>query len=132
MKRTIFFRFVTFLLAFTLLAAPAWALTPEQAAELLELLYIDDIPKEVLEQETVSDMLSALGDPYTEYFTPEEYKAFMASMSDTSLVGIGVVFSRTGLLIDENGLAIDQILEGSPAAKEIGRASCRERVCLYV
>ena len=98
MKRTIFFRFVTFLLAFTLLAAPAWALTPEQAAELLELLYIDDIPKEVLEQETVSDMLSALGDPYTEYFTPEEYKAFMASMSDTSLVGIGVVFSRTGLL----------------------------------
>ena len=78
---------------------------------------LDDIPKEVLEQETVSDMLSALGDPYTEYFTPEEYKAFMASMSDTSLVGIGVVFSRTGLLIDENGLAIDQILEGSPAAK---------------
>ncbi|MDE6108280.1 MAG: hypothetical protein K2F83_06380, partial [Oscillospiraceae bacterium] len=111
MKRTLLTRLFALLLVFALLSVPAQALTPEQAAELLSLLYIDEISEEVLEQTDVKSMVAALGDPYTEYFTPEEYQAFMASMSDSSLVGIGVVFSRTGLPIDENGLAIDQVLE---------------------
>lgn len=117
MKNRFFSRLTAFSLTFALLAVPVQALTPEQAAELLSELYIDEIPQEVFEQADVKSMVSALGDPYTEYFTPEEYRAFMASMSDTQLVGIGVVFNRTGALIDETGLAIDQVLEDSPASR---------------
>lgn len=117
MKKRFFSLLTAFALAFVFLSAPAQALTPEQAAELLSELYIDEIPQEVFEQTDVKSMVSALGDPYTEYFTPEEYQAFMASMSDSRLVGIGVVFTRTGALIGETGLAIDQVLADSPASR---------------
>lgn len=117
MKKTFLSRLFALLLAFAFLATSVHALTPEQAAELLDQLYIDEIPPEVLEQTDVKRMVDALGDPYTEYFTAEEYQAFVASMSDSSLVGIGVVFTRTGLPIDETGLAIDQVLEDSPASR---------------
>lgn len=106
-----------FLTAATLTAPAAQALTTEQAAELLGTLYIDQIPQEALEKSTVKEMVDALGDPYTEYFTPEEYAAFVASMSDSSLVGIGVVFTNTAQAVPEEGLLIEQVLDGSPAAQ---------------
>lgn len=98
-------------LSLALLTTPAaQALTPEQCAELLQELYIDQVPQSVLEQPTVEAMVEALGDPYTTYFSPEEYTAFTASMSDASLVGIGIVYSQT-----EEGILVDRALEGSPA-----------------
>ena len=93
-----------------LIPQAAQALTPEQCAALLEEFYVDEVPSSVLEQTTVEGMIDALGDPYTTYFTPEEYEAFTASMSDTSLVGIGVVLSFT-----EEGLLVEEVLSGSPA-----------------
>lgn len=113
MKNRFFARLSAAALALALLAAPgAQALTVEQTAELLQQVYVDEVPQTVLEQTTIQDMLTALGDPYTEYFTAEEYAAFNATMSDTSLVGIGVVYQQT-----EEGLLLDQVLEGSPAEK---------------
>lgn len=85
-------------------------LTVQQAGQLLEEYYIDDVPAAVFSQPTIPAMLEALGDPYTEYFPPEEYQSFLASMSDTSLVGIGVTFQLT-----EEGLLLEDILPGSPA-----------------
>lgn len=111
MKRSLFSCLTAVLLALVLLAAPpAQALTVEQCADLLQTLYVDEVPQSVLEQPTIDGMLDALGDPYTEYFTAEEYGAFTASMSDTSLVGIGVAFTVT-----DEGLLVDQVLDGSPA-----------------
>ena len=51
------------------------ALTPEQALELLNTYYIGELPAAVQDQTTIEDMVNALGDPYTQYFTPEEYRA---------------------------------------------------------
>lgn len=111
-------RLTALFLTAALLAAPAaQALTTEQAAELLDMLYIDQVPQEVLKKNTVKEMVAALGDPYTEYFTPEEYAAFVASMSDSSLVGIGVVFTNSAQPVSEEGLLIEQVLDGSPAAQ---------------
>ncbi|MCI9264239.1 MAG: PDZ domain-containing protein [Oscillospiraceae bacterium] len=113
MKNKFFSRLTAAALALVLLSAPgAQALTVDQAAELLQRVYVDEVPQTVLEQTTIQDMLAALGDPYTEYFTPEEYGAFTATMSDTSLVGIGVVYTQT-----EEGLLLSEVLEGSPAEK---------------
>ena len=106
-------RLLALFLGLSLALSPAAAaLTPEQAGQLLDLYYIDDVPEEVLEQPTISAMLEALGDPYTQYFTPEEYALFTSSMSDTQLAGIGVLS-----LVTEAGALIQRVYEDTPAGE---------------
>ena len=93
-----------------LLSTAAQALTTDQARELLETYYIDPVPQQVLEQDNIEAMIAALGDPYTAYFTPEEYAAFTASMLDTTQVGIGIISQNAG-----EGLVLTGVVEGSPA-----------------
>ena len=93
------------------LSPAAQALTTEQAGKLLEAYYIDDVPEEVLAQPTIQAMLEALGDPYTQYFTAEEYALFSSSMSDTELVGIGISSLITG-----DGPLIQHVYADTPAA----------------
>ena len=93
-----------------LLSTAAQALTPEEARTLMDTHYIDEIPEEVLSQPTVADILAALGDPYTEYYTPEAYAAFLATMEDAVISGIGVSTQVT-----DQGLLIESVFEGSPA-----------------
>ena len=69
MKRMPLSRLFALPLALTLLLSPAaQALTPDQARELLQDYYIDEVPEDVLDQNTIQAMLEALGDPYTTYF----------------------------------------------------------------
>lgn len=110
MKKGLFRRAGAAFLVVSLLSLPAKALTVEQARELLQTYYIDPVPEEVLEQPTIQAMLDALGDPYTQYFTAEEYADFLASLEDGNIVGIGI----SGSLCDE-GLLLTQILDDSPA-----------------
>jgi len=113
MKARLFPRLTAAALSLVLLFTPAaQALTLDQAKELLQELYVDEVPESVLAQPTIEDMLEALGDPYTQYFTAEEYADFTASMSDTSLVGIGVVSQMM-----EDGLLISRIVADSPAER---------------
>lgn len=113
MKRRFFSLLTALGLSFSLLNIPAaQALTVEQAAQLLEKYYVDEVPQSVLEQPTIKDMMEALGDPYTEYLTAEQFSNFNNSMSDTQLVGIGVVSVQT-----EEGLLLDSVLKNSPAEK---------------
>lgn len=101
------------LLSLILLLIPAaQALTVEQARELLSEYYVDEIPEQVLNQATIEDIILALGDPYTQYMTAEEYSAFAASMKDEVVVGIGV-----SLMADEAGLRVAGVFSGSAAAE---------------
>ncbi len=113
MKKFLFRRVVALFLALALLVLPASALTADQARELLAEYYVDPIDEEILALPTVEEMLDALGDPYTEYLTAEEYQAFMDSMSDESLVGIGV--SVPGDLTAEDPFKLLEVYEGGPA-----------------
>lgn len=100
-------------LALTLsLTSAASALTPDQAGTLLKDYYIDDVPQSVLEQPTVQQMVAALGDPYTQYFTAEEYAQFLGTMEDINVVGIGV-----SVLTTLDGLLIQRVYEDTPAAR---------------
>lgn len=111
MKPHLFSRLTAVSLSLSLLAVPAaHALTTEQAAYLLQTYYVDELPKNVLTQPTVPEMLNALGDPYTEYFSSEEYTAFTSSLEDTSLVGIGIAYLHT-----EDGLLLSGVTSGGPA-----------------
>ena len=79
---------------------------------LLEDYYIDDVPQSVLEQLTVQQMVEALGDPYTQYFTAEEYGQFLSSMEDIPIVGTGV-----SALTTQDGLLILRVFSDTPAAE---------------
>ncbi|MEG2989139.1 MAG: S41 family peptidase [Oscillospiraceae bacterium] len=103
-------RGLALLLSLTLILTPfADALTPTQAKELLQSTYIDPLPQSAQDATTVADILEALDDPYTQYFSPEEYKAFLASMADTDKVGLGIQFSVT----DEGGKIFKVFPDGS-------------------
>jgi len=84
----------------------------EQARELLEEYYVDPIPDGVLEQPTIEAILKSLGDPYTGYFTAQEYDKYRSGLSDTSLVGIGVAMS----IRDDGCPEITRVYPGSPAS----------------
>ena len=101
-------------LALVLALCPALALTPQQAYELLELYYVDELPEGLESYTDVEEMAAALGDPYTTYMTAEEYEAFVSSTNDGSVVGIGVTCQITA-----EGLLISSVLDDSPA-QELG------------
>ncbi len=113
MKNSLFRRAAALFLTLALLVLPAAALTADQARELLAENYVDPIDEEILALPTVEEMLTALGDPYTEYLSAEEYQAFMDSMSDESLVGIGV--SVPGDLTAEDEFKLLEVYEDGPA-----------------
>lgn len=110
MKQRHSVRILSGLLVAALLALPVQALSTQDARQLLKEYYIDPVSEDVLNQASIDAMLEKLGDPYTQYFAPEEYQAFLASMEDTDIVGIGVV-SLSG----NDGIIITAVLPGSPA-----------------
>ena len=87
------------------------ALTVEDARELVERLYIDEVPAKVLSRPTVEELFDGL-DRYSSYFTPEEYEAFRNTMNDVSTVGLGVV---SGLSEDGSCLEVSKVLPGGAA-----------------
>ena len=100
-------------LAATLLLTPAaQALTPAETLSLLENYYLDSIPEQVYKLTDVKEMIQELGDPYTQYFTAEEYEAFRASLSDSELVGAGI-----SLKVADNGVLVTRVMSGSAAAE---------------
>ena len=104
-------RILTAFCAAAVLITSASALTVEQAVELLEARYIDDLPAGVYEAKTLEEVFDALGDPYTYYMTAEEYAAFYASVENTeSLVGVGI-----GIQYSETGISVVQVINGGPA-----------------
>lgn len=56
--------------------------------------------------------VDSYGDPYTVYYTPEEYAAFMQSSEGVS-EGIGVIVGKTS----DGSLLISRVIEGAPAAE---------------
>lgn len=113
--KTPLLRILSLFLVLILLCAPtAHALNVEQARELLTQYYVDEIPEQVLSRDTIEDILLALGDPYTQYMDAGQYQAFLASMEDSVVVGIGV-----SVLGNDSGLLIMGIFSGS-SAEEAG------------
>lgn len=105
-------RILSLVLALGLLLTSASALTVEQAREILGTYYIDEIPEEVLGQPTIPEILDALGDPYTDYYTAEEYASFLAGMEDTQVVGIGI----QSYYLPE-GVLLELVAPDSPASE---------------
>lgn len=77
--------------------------------EIFKQYYIEKVPSEVYEAETVEDAVELLGDPYTKYFSSEEYKAFLDSI-DMKFVGIGIHLEMV-----PEGVKVIDVIKNSPA-----------------
>lgn len=96
------------------LLLPVGALSVDQAKDLLNTYYIDDLPPAALQANTLDELLAALGDPHTMYMDAEEYQTFLNGVNGSQMVGIGVSVQD-----HEQGLFILSVLDNSPA-KEAG------------
>ncbi len=97
--------------ALSLAVMPADALTVDQARDLLDQFYVDPIPQEILHLDSVDEILSALGDPYTVYMSESQYQAFLDFVNGDVVVGIGVSLETAF----EDGYRILSVLADSPA-----------------
>ena len=73
--------------------------------------YYQEIEQDTLVTGTLKGMVESLGDPYSVYYTEEEYKEFN-QQTDADLVGIGITagpYQKTG------HLKIEKVYSGSPA-----------------
>ena len=110
MKKRLFSLF-TALLCVVMLILPASALTVPEALELLEQVYLREIPAEAYQAKSLDELFALLGDPYTYYMTESEYEAFLDSVeSTTDVVGIGVSIQYT-----DQGILIVSVLKGGSA-----------------
>ncbi|WP_160318211.1 S41 family peptidase [Caloramator mitchellensis] len=99
--------------SFTLVNFKAFAAPIDDVKTLLQYYYVDEVSQDVLNAETVEDALKALGDPYTQYFTKEEFNDFINSINN-SFSGIGIQIEK----VDE-GVKAMTVFEGS-GAKDAG------------
>ena len=103
--------FLSLALTLSLCVPPASALETEEARTLLETYYVDEIPEDILNLDSVEAILTALDDPYTVYMTAQEYQNFKNQVNGKTVVGIGVSVSNA---IDD-GMEILSVLDDSPA-----------------
>lgn len=105
------------LLALVLLAAgipAAHAETARQVDEvrsLLETYHLARPDSEQLNRAAIEGMIQALGDPYTQYLSPEEWKAFSNDLEQQH-VGIGVYLTLQGETV-----YVQDVIPGTPAEK---------------
>jgi carboxyl-terminal processing protease len=104
---------------------PSWLPSPLRSAfvdngssqlvnETLDLLqrdYYRPIDRQQLVNKGLAAAVASLGDPYSHYFSPTDYHAFL-NQSNPHLSGIGV-----DVLPDPRGLRIADVFPGSPAAR---------------
>lgn len=123
-------RLISALLALILLIAPASALTVEQAIELLEVYYYEELPEKAHEAASLEELLGML-DPYTEYMSEESYQAFLGRLEgevmSTAGIGVSIEYTEEGILVKEvfsGGGAQNAQLRVGDLIVEINGTSC--------
>lgn len=100
-----FFSFI-FLLSFPHVSSATT--TVEEMKEIIELNYVGEIDGD-LEVATSIDEIMEMLDPYSTYFTAEEFESFL-NMIDMTVIGIGV-----GIEQHEKGILITNVFDNSSA-----------------
>jgi carboxyl-terminal processing protease len=84
-----------------------------EAKTLINNYYIDDVRDKIENINSIDEMIKALDDPYSSYFTKEEYDSFVNSI-DNKFCGIGIYMD-----VVEEGVKVLSTIENSPAM-EVG------------
>ncbi|QGQ93552.1 PDZ domain-containing protein [Paenibacillus psychroresistens] len=83
----------------------------QTAYNLIHNQYVTEIDHDKILNGAITGMLSATGDPFSTYMTPDEAKQFQDNV-DALFEGIGAE-----LLMIDNKITIDSLIKGSPAEK---------------
>lgn len=83
----------------------------DEIKEILKDYYVEDVPQNVLDAPTIEEMIKRLNDPYTQYFTKEEYNDFMNTINN-SFCGIGIYAQMVS-----QGVKVLATMKNSPAEK---------------
>lgn len=81
--------------------------------EIIDAYYLDDVDEKALEEGIYEGLVAGLGDPYSEYYTAEEYKALMEETSG-QYYGIGALVSQN---VETNLITVINPFEDQPADK---------------
>lgn len=84
----------------------------EYLEELIDTYYLEEKDEEKLAEGLYAGLLYGLGDPYSRYYTKEEYDAENTS-TEGAYVGIGIVMQENS----EGGMLIIKCYEGGPGEK---------------
>lgn len=94
-----------------MLITPTFALSVEDALNLLERSYVNEIPSKAYDAETLDELFAIIADPYTCYMTKEEYQSFLSNVEgDSTVTGIGA-----SILYTKDGILLDSVLSGGGA-----------------
>ena len=79
----------------------------------LDKYYVGELDKTAMEEGIYKGLVSSVGDPYTTYYTKEEFDSIMEKTSGV-YAGIGVQ-----MMVDQtdNTILVTDVFEGSPAEK---------------
>lgn len=83
-----------------------------QLESALEDFYFDKPDPDTSIESVARAYVDSYGDPYTVYYTPEEFADFMQSSSGVSY-GIGVIVGKT----DDGALLVSRVISGGPAER---------------
>ncbi len=89
--------------------APGHVVT--EAIDRVHRTYYREIPREKLADSAIAGVVAKLGDRFSNYFTPAEYRRFQDTQ-DSRFTGVGVSVSEHPL-----GLRVARVFDGSPAAR---------------
>ena len=82
-------------LAAIMLVTPSLALTTQELGEILQNEYAGDVPAQVWSQTTVEGMLEALGDPFSHYYTADEYAQLLDAVNNGGQAGTSATVTVT-------------------------------------
>ncbi|WP_017756495.1 S41 family peptidase [Calidifontibacillus oryziterrae] len=83
----------------------------EEIRQMLEEGYYKPVSKQILQKTTIEEILTALNDPYTEFFTEQEFEEFKKAI-DMNYVGIGILGEQ-----HEQGVKVLHLFETGGAIK---------------
>ncbi|TXK85349.1 S41 family peptidase [Paenibacillus sp. N3.4] len=84
-------------------------LQTQQVRQIIGKLHVSGVTEEALANQSIKQMIEGLKDPYTVFFSKEEYSQFFNSL-ENNYVGMG---ARIGL--DDKGVYLTEVFAGSPA-----------------
>lgn len=102
---------VAIMVVFSIFTVPVSALGAplEEIKKLVSTYYVGDVPSDLQQATTIDTIIQQL-DPYSTYFTQEEFEEYTNSINNTT-TGIGVVIEE-----NEQGILIVNTFEGGAAS----------------
>lgn len=85
----------------------------EQIRDYIDGIYLDEVDEEALKEGSYAGMVEALGDPYSAYFTIEEYES-LSQDNEGTYVGIGIVMQQN---MDIGTITVVRCYEGAPGER---------------